>query len=557
MLLPPIQLLDSGFRPIVQASLWPEETVPLRFVVKLHRATRLHYDFRLELYGRLLSFATNDLNNVWQTSAQIARVGDHDLKYLLSERCIPPGLYGAGPTLVWDHGIYRSQLGTEEDIYRQLLEGCLEIDIQGVRLNGRYRISGRGEQWRIQRVSGEPVPTSNHSVLTGRTLNEIEAGIQSNRAATRLWLQWEHFYTEQTLVPEVAIHEKKVVDLNFAARVRGASVGMFLQHILPLIPDCQVRQFSPSPTRQKAWLNRLLSFTDTIQPFDCHSAAVDLSAHPDPSDIAGKIVQKLTTDPFGFLNYGTGPSLWIAQLATQLNSPFGFTINTAERLAPLSIEHLLALPLEDRERLIRLGYETIGEVAQARFELLHQQFGQSAHHIVTAARGKTCDKVVPLYPPQAILQTIGFESPINDEPTIQRAIALLAQRLSEKISGRQAGLAILTVELEDGTERTLERPYNRPIHSSDRIQASLSYLVGELQKSSPDIIRLTARLDSLEPIKSSQQDLFVASHRSDAQVALNSLKAALGDKSVILASQIEIPRREQVLKAWRNATGWN
>gem|GEM_PF-805329 len=557
MQLSPIQLLEHNFQPVIQANHGPEGGRLLRFVVKLHRATRLHYDLRFELYGRLLSFTINDLKDCWKTSAAITRVSDHNAKNIYIERCIPPDCYGAGPILVWDHGIYRSNLGTEEDIYRQLLQGSLEISLQGIRLHGRFRIDGRGKNWRIQRLSGTPSPDSHQSVLTGRTLTEIETGLTSKKSANRLWLEWEGFHATQTAEPEIVIHEKKVVDHNFAAKTHGISNGMLLQHVLPLVPNCRVTPFAPNSERQKAWLDLLLPYSNTIQPCDCRSAALDLTGHPDPADIAGKIITKLTKEHFGFLNYGTGPSLWIAQLATQLKDPFGFTFNQAQRLAPLTVEHLLAIPEQDRERLQRLGFQTIGEIAVTSPEQLHLQFGESAYRIIAAAQGKTRDQITPLYPPRATVETMSFDSPVNDSLSFEKATDTLAHRLAEKIKGQQAGLAILTAECEDGTEHTLQRPYNRPLHTPDRIQASLAYLATELQKTCPNIVRLTARLNRLEPHKTSQQDLFIAASRTDSQAAIDSLKCALGNKSIVLASEIEAPRREQVLKAWRNATGWN
>lgn len=244
MPLSPLQLLEPDFQPATQGCLWPENTGPLRFVAKLHRATKLHYDLRFELYGRLLSFSISDVDNCWSSSAPMVRVDDHDPEYLLGERCIPKGSYGAGPMLVWDHGIYRSQLGTEEDVYRQLLNGSLEVDVQGIRLQGRFRIDGRGKHWRIHRLSGDTTSNSQHSVLTGRTLDEIESGLTTKNNANRLWLEWESYYTEQTADPEIVIHEKKVVDHNFAAKARGISNGMPLHHVLPLIEKCQTTSLS-------------------------------------------------------------------------------------------------------------------------------------------------------------------------------------------------------------------------------------------------------------------------------------------------------------------------
>lgn len=175
---PAHQLLGPSFNPDMQPRLWPEESSPLRFVVKLHQATYLHYDFRLEVAGRLFSLAIDDVDTDWSTPVSARRVGDHDPKYLLGERRIPDKQVGAGPMLIWDHGLYLTDAGTEEDVYRQLLNGCLEVEMHGIRLQGRFRISGAGKQWTIARLSGVLPQPASQSVLTGRSLREI--GMEKN-----------------------------------------------------------------------------------------------------------------------------------------------------------------------------------------------------------------------------------------------------------------------------------------------------------------------------------------------------------------------------------------
>lgn len=554
----PIQLFDPDFQPSSQFSLLREEEMPFRYVVKLHRATRLYYDLRFELFGRLLSFAINDLENCWSTAiTPIFRVNDHDLKYMLGERCIPRGQHGAGPSLVWDHGIYGLLNGTQNDVYHRFLNGYIELDLRGVRLCGRFRIYGHGMNWNLERISGDPAPVSTLSVLTGRTLDEIESGIVNRKTASRIWLEWDHFYTEQSLEPEVVVQEKKVSDHNFAANTLGITNGMLLQHVLPLVPNCRIRLYSPKPELQQSWLNRLLRYANIVQPYEHHSAAADLSGHPDSCDIARKIVVNQTTKPVGHLRYGVGPSVWTAQLAEKLKDPFLFADNTQEKLAPLGVEHLLDVLPEDRERLRNLGFETIGDVAETSKEKLRGQFGDLAHRIVNAALGKTSDQVASLYPPNAVSHYICFEAPINDELTLRNAAGELSKRLATKIIGKQVGLFVVTAQSEDGSVQTIRRPCNRPVNAVDRIQANISYLVAEVQKRCPDIVQLTVRLDRLEAHKSSQQHLFTAVSRTDSETTLASLKTALGSSSVILASEIKTPRRVQVLRAWRNATGWN
>lgn len=551
-----VQLLEQGFSQFVQPELWLDEP-QLRYVVELHSATWLHYFFRLELCGRLLSFAIDDLENCWMSQVSAVRIGDQNKKHMLGERRIPDGPYGAGPMLIWDHGVYRSCGGTQGDIYSQLRKGCLEIDLLGVRLNGRFRVSGQGRDWRIQSLTQATPHADRRSVLTGRSLDDIGVQTPPSNGPFRLWLEWEHFYTDQVVTPQVVIKSGYVYDLNHAAKVSGIAVGMRLQHVLPLLPNCQVKELTPDPVRQKAWLDCLIPYTDIIQPISERCAVVDLSAHPDPRDVAGRIVSKLSSHSFGYLRYGVGPAIWIAKLAAKHRDPYGYYQNTAHELARLPVEDLLDVDEQDRKRLRALGIGTIGAIQSMTPSTLKIQFGESAQRILSAANGNTYDQVISLYPPKAVTQSMLFESPLNDSQSMQAAIARLAKQLAKKIAGRQAGIAILAVEDESGEVKTLARPYNRPVHTPGSIRASFSYLAGELQKTCPDIVRLTARLDRLEPVQSSQQSLYVASSQTELDVTLAALKNSLGAHSVVLASHVETPRRNQVLKAWRNATGWS
>lgn len=178
----PYQLLEPEYEKYIQNPLWEEGIPPLRFVVKLHQASTLHYDFRLELYGRLLSFVVTDFQRGWEGGSDLVRVPDHNLKYLLSEWRIPKGEYGAGPMLVWDHGVYESHPNTQKDIYRQLTQGMLEINLNGIRLKGKFLLCGKGMDWKIRRLSGTLPRPSNCSVTTGKTLEEIGLRVNKTQA---------------------------------------------------------------------------------------------------------------------------------------------------------------------------------------------------------------------------------------------------------------------------------------------------------------------------------------------------------------------------------------
>ena len=87
---------------------------PLGYVIKKHWAASLHYDVRFEYWSplgklELASFVIREGPSLDPTCKRRAiRVGDHDVRYMDSERVIPPGKDGAGPMLVWDKGDYRA-----------------------------------------------------------------------------------------------------------------------------------------------------------------------------------------------------------------------------------------------------------------------------------------------------------------------------------------------------------------------------------------------------------------------------------------------------------------
>jgi bifunctional non-homologous end joining protein LigD len=169
-----------------------------RFVVQKHDATRLHYDFRLEMEGVLKSWAVPKGPSLDPADKRLAmQVEDHPVSYFDFEGIIPEGNYGAGTVMVWDVGTWQPLSpvaaqgkyvpGTEAEAAAMLAKGDLKFRLDGKKLNGDFalvkmkgrRPGSKGNEWLLIKkhddhvVEGYDIDDYDESVLSKRSLAEI------------------------------------------------------------------------------------------------------------------------------------------------------------------------------------------------------------------------------------------------------------------------------------------------------------------------------------------------------------------------------------------------
>ena len=162
------------------------------FVVQKHRATQLHYDFRLEADGVLKSWAVPKGPSLDPSVKRLAmEVEDHPVDYAKFEGVIPEGEYGGGTVMVWDYGTYETEDDT--DVSAALRQGELKFTLDGQKLKGSWvLVRTRGRQWLLLKhrdyytTTEEVAELAPVSILTRRTLAEIaeDEGGNVKKAAT-------------------------------------------------------------------------------------------------------------------------------------------------------------------------------------------------------------------------------------------------------------------------------------------------------------------------------------------------------------------------------------
>jgi bifunctional non-homologous end joining protein LigD len=248
-----------------------------RFVVQKHDATRLHYDFRLEMEGVLKSWAVPKGPSLDPADKRLAmQVEDHPVSYFDFEGIIPEGNYGAGTVMVWDVGTWQPLSpvavegkyvpGTEAEAVAMLAKGDLKFRLDGKKLKGDFalvkmkgrRPGSKGNEWLLIKkhdqyvVEGYDIDAYDKSVLSKRSLAQIAGDAGSAEWKSRpagggkLKAAW--------LADAVAKLDKKKADLNTTTKTTAKKTTSKKKLTTGDTEEHGVQQNKPSRNKSSATL---------------------------------------------------------------------------------------------------------------------------------------------------------------------------------------------------------------------------------------------------------------------------------------------------------------
>ena len=237
------------------------------FCVQRHDATRLHYDFRLEIDGVLKSWAVPKGPTLDPGAKHFAaHVEDHPLEYGGFEGTIPAGNYGAGSVMLWDRG--RFELLGDTSGMEQVARGDLKFRLHGEKLQGEFALvhmkgRGKGNEWLLIKkrdafaVPDWEVEAHAYSVLSGRTQEEIARNLPARKskrqtagASDRVWASSrpaKRAAKPAATAAAPAPHKKK--EQIDAAGVKGARAAEMPAAIEPMMAT-----LADKPPRGDDWL---------------------------------------------------------------------------------------------------------------------------------------------------------------------------------------------------------------------------------------------------------------------------------------------------------------
>ena len=383
-----------------------------------------------------------------------------------------------------------------------------------------------------------------------------------------LYVALDRFYAGECERPVVVHRAGMVVDSSPAARARRVQPGTLLSEAKAILrSDAQYVELREADYRERRdrWLQECLLYSGRIQHESPASAWVDLGAHPRPWEVAARLLADVWRKTALPVASALAPSRWVAKLAAQPCDATAMEVGIADFplvedarsfLSPLPTRCLTPVAPDVRERLEFLGYRKVGDVQRAPLPLLIRQFGKEGVLVTECAHGRYRDAFVRNFPCDSVERTQRFHGCCSDLFVLQAAMDEIAQELCQELRERDALAGATEVVIETESGRVLRRVRRLP-KPSDSLAVSLRWQLSQVRLTEP-VASLRVGVPDVRSVPVLQRSL--DSSRADALrsalCSVRAVRAMYGDAAVQRASEVDLPRREQVMRAWRNATGW-
>lgn len=353
--------------------------------------------------------------------------------------------------------------------------------------------------------------------------------------------------------PIIVTRDNRVLDAEEEAKKKGISPGMPIKLAKALSEGMQLIPYKLEDYIQakEDWLDLALMYTNSLECAAEHEAIFTLD-HPQPEDLAQKCARTLRKAGYE-VAWGAAKSRWVAELSCKFGT--GWIEDGYAYIGRFGVDQL---PVESAisERLLLLGYRTIEQLRKAPLEVLADQFGTQGLVVYQCARAKYHGTLAPNYPLDSVSAVCGFDGLLLNRQALDYGLMALADELGEKLleTDRSSTCLKLQWELEEDLPMSVQRTFTKAICDRKSAYAALRLLVGTPPEG---VVRLHASLLGLVSAQGKQRDLALYKPTGkDLEQASSTLQNTLGSQSVMLGSQMNVPRRTRLLSAWKHATGW-
>lgn len=377
------------------------------------------------------------------------------------------------------------------------------------------------------------------------------------------YISLDTFYSSQ--VPDqdravVVVRGSEVVCANSVARLRGVHRGMHRTEAQTLVFDAHWVDYLPLDyaASQEAWLNEALHLVDQIQTDGQHACWLPMHSHASPEDLVRALVLRLGYDA----RAGIGSSRWLSRWASRLAEPG--TVVTLDQVGPwLNELPIVSMPLtpEVVERCKRLGLHTVGQLLHVPMGQMRAQFGKESAAMMALARGYDTSIFSPDYPPNSFASRVDLPGGVEDRSSLDAALTTLGREMAQTLAEHDAEVrdVAITLEWADALPTRLERRFARPMRQGASLVLAARMMLENFALTEP-IWGIRMQLMRTERVGQTQAAFETMQSATDRELqvrrCIRNITSLFGDSSLKPAGALSTTRRQQVLKAWKDAIGW-